>query len=83
MDRMRALLVNLAQIMMVVIIVIGTIGGFVTFGSAGGLYGGFSFGRALVGAIIGFCVSGVAMSFLAIMLDIRQAMLRIQAKGLM
>ena len=83
MDRIRALLVNLAQIMMVVIIVVGTIGGFVVGGSAGGMYGGFSVGLALVGMVGGFCASGVSMSVLAILLDIRQALLRIQAKGAM
>ena len=83
MDRIRALLISLAQIMMVIIIVIGTIGGFVVGGSAGGMYGGFSIGLALVGAIVGFCGSGVSMSVLAILLDIRQVLLRIQAKGAM
>ena len=81
MDKLRALLVNLAQILMVLVIVFGTLGGFVGGGSAAGMYGGFNIGTAIVGGAVGFLGSCIAMSILAILLDIRQALMRIQARG--
>jgi uncharacterized membrane protein len=78
--RFRNLLIGFAQVIMVVIVVGATIFGFVTAGSAGGaMYGGFSGLAAILGAIVGFVASCAAMSVLAILLDIRQTLLRIEA----
>jgi hypothetical protein len=80
MDGLRSLLGSLAQIMMVVVLAAGVLGGFFAGGAAAGPFGGFHFGLALLGALVGFCISGISMSFLAILLDIRQTLLRLDAK---
>ena len=80
MDKIRGLLIGILNIVLVAILVIGTLGGFVAGGNASPFH--FSFGLALVGAIVGFIGSAVTASFLALMLDIREILLRIEGRGL-
>jgi hypothetical protein len=78
MDALRGFIIGLANVIIVATIILGTIGGFLSGGAMGW---GFSVFRALIGAAVGFFLSAAAMSVLAILLDIRAILARIEAKG--
>lgn len=68
---MRAFLVGFANTLIYVVIVLGTLGGFVSGLNVGFLYG-------IIGAIVGFLVSAASMCVLAILVDIRDTLVRIE-----
>ncbi|MBN8892082.1 MAG: hypothetical protein BGP12_14345 [Rhodospirillales bacterium 70-18] len=80
MKDIRAFLIGILNIVLVAMLVVGTLGGFV--GGGFSPFGGFRFGMALLGAIFGFIGSAVAAGFLALMIDIREILLRIEQRGL-
>lgn len=80
MDSIRGLLIGILNLVLVLVLVIGTLGGFFGFGFSSP-FGGFSFGKAILGGILGFLGSAVWAAFLALMLDIREILLRIEQRG--
>jgi hypothetical protein len=80
MNAIRGLLIGILNIVVVLILVFGTLGGFVAGGNANPFH--FNIGLALIGAIVGFIVGAVAAGSLALMLDIREILLRIEGRGL-
>ncbi|GAN75866.1 hypothetical protein Asru_0011_03 [Acidisphaera rubrifaciens HS-AP3] len=77
MRTLRGVLVGLAQVIMVAAIVAATGAGFVAAGVAGGPLGGFNFGLALAGGMIGLLASGIGLSGIVILLDMQTAVLHL------
>lgn len=75
MAQLRAFMVALANIMLGIIVVVATIAGLVGGWNGGGLAG------AIGAAIMAFIVSCAAMSGLAVLLDIRDLLKRIELQG--
>lgn len=74
MRNFRGLLVSLAQIMMVVVIAIATLGGFISGYVSSGIV------LALFGGVAGFVAGAIAMSFIAILLDIRESLATMEVR---
>ncbi len=81
MQQLRDFIIGLANLIILASIVLGTLMGFIAGGSAGGMGFGFSFGWALIGGLFGFLASAAAMTLLALLVDIRATLLRIEAAG--
>ncbi|HYG84745.1 MAG TPA: hypothetical protein VD978_00635 [Azospirillum sp.] len=80
MEKLRGLLIGLMNLSLVLVIIGGTLFGFIAGGSANP-FQGFSFGMALVGAVVGFLVGGLSSGLLALLLDIRELLKKAVANG--